>query len=353
MAGIGWSCTVLPKCTRTDSLAPGVSYPPIMVGANVASNAPAQLANQVTVSGGGSASASAVDGTHVLAQSARLNVSLSHNGNFTQGENGAVYQISVSNTVYSALSASPAAVSLGAATCSTQQQVVIASNGNPIAFRYLVQYPNGIDPAAGDANGAWLTATIAGNTTADGTAYASSTGPNGVVLTLRAQNQLTSASAQAWVVLVPADPTMKNVVVPVTYTPFVGSCTLYDFVWATPSSISFTAPLGSTQTQTLSLQNPSSDPTPFSVSVSGGSWLSATTDFTAVPGNNFPVDFALVRVTIDTTHVSSVGSMSGVVTISGNGSSFAIPVTALATPGPTADYPVVPAVFSGIEQMAH
>lgn len=64
MAGTGWSCAAN-NCSRGDSLAAGTSYPPITVTVTVAGNAPAQVTNQVTVSGGGSASATAADLTNV------------------------------------------------------------------------------------------------------------------------------------------------------------------------------------------------------------------------------------------------------------------------------------------------
>ncbi len=52
MGGTGWTCTTLPACTRSDALAAGASYPPITVGVNVASNAPASVTNVATVAGG-------------------------------------------------------------------------------------------------------------------------------------------------------------------------------------------------------------------------------------------------------------------------------------------------------------
>jgi uncharacterized protein (TIGR03437 family) len=64
MSGPGWNCSGT-SCARGDSLAAGTSYPPITVLANVASNAASQLTNQVSVSGGGSPSASASDPTTV------------------------------------------------------------------------------------------------------------------------------------------------------------------------------------------------------------------------------------------------------------------------------------------------
>jgi uncharacterized protein (TIGR03437 family) len=60
MAGSGWSCAA-GACTRGDVLNPGASFPAITVTANVAPGTPSQLTNQVTVSGGGSASATAND----------------------------------------------------------------------------------------------------------------------------------------------------------------------------------------------------------------------------------------------------------------------------------------------------
>jgi uncharacterized protein (TIGR03437 family) len=66
MAGTGWTCPSGGNtCTRSDALEGGSSYPAIAVTVNVASNAASQATNQVTVSGGGSASASASDATTI------------------------------------------------------------------------------------------------------------------------------------------------------------------------------------------------------------------------------------------------------------------------------------------------
>ncbi|HXM39644.1 MAG TPA: M12 family metallopeptidase [Bryobacteraceae bacterium] len=64
MAGTGWTCESN-ICTRTDSLATGKSYPAITVTVDVAANAPAQVTNTVTVSGGRSAAASASNPTTI------------------------------------------------------------------------------------------------------------------------------------------------------------------------------------------------------------------------------------------------------------------------------------------------
>jgi uncharacterized repeat protein (TIGR01451 family) len=69
MSGTGWTCpgTAANNCTRGDALSGGSSYAPIAVMVNVASNAPSQVTNQVSVSGGGSASANASDITTINA----------------------------------------------------------------------------------------------------------------------------------------------------------------------------------------------------------------------------------------------------------------------------------------------
>ncbi len=64
MSGTGWTCpSGGTTCTRSDSLAAGASYAAITVTVNVASNAASPQVNSVSVSGGGSAAASATDST--------------------------------------------------------------------------------------------------------------------------------------------------------------------------------------------------------------------------------------------------------------------------------------------------
>ncbi|MGJ5814897.1 InlB B-repeat-containing protein [Paludibaculum fermentans] len=64
--GNGWSCATATSCSRGDALAAGASYQPIMVKAVVSSNASSPQVNQVSVRGGGSASASNSDSTNIL-----------------------------------------------------------------------------------------------------------------------------------------------------------------------------------------------------------------------------------------------------------------------------------------------
>ena len=60
MSGTGWTC-VTNFCTSSGMLYPGSSFPPITITVNVASNAPSHGAVQVSVSGGGSLTATATD----------------------------------------------------------------------------------------------------------------------------------------------------------------------------------------------------------------------------------------------------------------------------------------------------
>jgi uncharacterized repeat protein (TIGR01451 family) len=95
MSGSGWACSGN-TCSRSDTLSPGSSYPAITVTVNVASNAPAQVSSEATVCGGSSAPANACDTTTIV-QSPVLSVSEVHSGNFTQGQTGAAYTVTVSN----------------------------------------------------------------------------------------------------------------------------------------------------------------------------------------------------------------------------------------------------------------
>src|SRR5579871_2623585 len=70
MSGTNWSCTQpAGPCARSDSLAPGISYPSIGVTVTVAGSASSPLVNQATVSGGGAATANTSDSTTILGQS--------------------------------------------------------------------------------------------------------------------------------------------------------------------------------------------------------------------------------------------------------------------------------------------
>jgi uncharacterized repeat protein (TIGR01451 family) len=97
MAGTGWSCSGN-SCTRSDTLAVGGLYPLLIVTVSVAANAPPQVTNQVSVSGGGLIGANASDVTTIGFTTAVLSISKIHTGSFQPGQNGAVYSVVVSNS---------------------------------------------------------------------------------------------------------------------------------------------------------------------------------------------------------------------------------------------------------------
>jgi hypothetical protein len=98
MAGTGWSCSSN-TCTRTDALNGGSSYPVITVMVNVAANAPASLTNSVTVSGGGSVSATATNVTVIQPLSTLALAPIAVNfGSQAVGGSSAAQTVTVTNT---------------------------------------------------------------------------------------------------------------------------------------------------------------------------------------------------------------------------------------------------------------
>ena len=95
MSGTGWSCATN-SCSRTDALAPGASYQPITITVNVSPTAPAQVTNQVTVSGGGGVMA----GLQEFTQLDSLVINQTDSGPFLQGRTG-TYNITVSSSMWS------------------------------------------------------------------------------------------------------------------------------------------------------------------------------------------------------------------------------------------------------------
>src|SRR2546423_88485 len=103
MSGTGWSCTLATlTCTRSDALAAGASYAAITVTVDVATSAPTSVSNSATVSGGGemnTANDTATDPTVISPAGAPdLTITKTHAGNFTQGQTGASYALTASNT---------------------------------------------------------------------------------------------------------------------------------------------------------------------------------------------------------------------------------------------------------------
>jgi uncharacterized repeat protein (TIGR01451 family) len=89
-------------CTRSSALAAGASYPAITLTVNVAADAAGSVTNTATVAGGGDDTpATATDQTTITPTTGptapNVTIAKSHVGDFTQGQAGAVYTITVSN----------------------------------------------------------------------------------------------------------------------------------------------------------------------------------------------------------------------------------------------------------------
>jgi uncharacterized repeat protein (TIGR01451 family) len=99
MTGTDWTC-LNSSCSRSDALAPGATYPDIVVTVSVNANAPASVDNIATVSGGSEANTandSATD-TTVIIQAGDLTVAQSHTGgDFLFGQTGATLTFTVTN----------------------------------------------------------------------------------------------------------------------------------------------------------------------------------------------------------------------------------------------------------------
>jgi uncharacterized repeat protein (TIGR01451 family) len=96
MSGAGWTCGG-GTCRSSNAVSGGSSYPAIAVTVNVAQNAPAQLTNLATVSGGGSPVAGTGDLTVVSAATPELTIVSEHTGRFVTGQTIATYTLIVSN----------------------------------------------------------------------------------------------------------------------------------------------------------------------------------------------------------------------------------------------------------------
>jgi len=103
IAGTGWTCVAGENyCTRNDALAGGASYPNLTVTVEIAYDAPSPLVTSASIAGGGSASSTSTENTPIATSYPVLSITKTHTGNFTQGQNGATYTITVSNAQLSA-----------------------------------------------------------------------------------------------------------------------------------------------------------------------------------------------------------------------------------------------------------
>ena len=282
LGGNGWTCPSNgPSCTRSDVLTAGTSYPAITVTVNVDSNAPESVTNQAGVSGGGSAAASATDLT-IIPQPV-LSISSSHTGNFTQGQNGATYSLTVTNgtSQQSSLNVSTSSVSIGSASCNDSQTITL-TGATPITFTVAVNYPNG------NSHGNWLYAAIYGSgATSTGTTFTASTGAGGVTLTVGLNEALGAVSDTAQVVLTPTNPAGAPFVITVSYSQNTNCATNAGtinngYISVSPAIISLTATTTGQQSQTLLIQNISGSTYAFTASATA-SWLSVTPTSSTIP----------------------------------------------------------------------
>ena len=95
--GTGWSCTLSTvTCTRTDTLAPGQSFPAIVVTGIVTASNGAPVTIPLSLSGGGmSSTVTSTPSATVIAPA--LSVTQAHTGNFNLGQQGATSTVNVKN----------------------------------------------------------------------------------------------------------------------------------------------------------------------------------------------------------------------------------------------------------------
>jgi uncharacterized repeat protein (TIGR01451 family) len=101
ISGTGWNCTLATlTCTRLDGLAAGADYPAITLIVDVSSTAPASLTNTATLTAAADsnpANNTASDTVTIMPIPPDLAIVKTHAGNFTQGQTGATFTISISN----------------------------------------------------------------------------------------------------------------------------------------------------------------------------------------------------------------------------------------------------------------
>ena len=101
IGGQGWSCAQpAGPCSRNDSLNAGASYQAIALTVNVASSGPPSVTNTAEISADGvknSVNSTSNDVTGIVSSAPSLSVTKTHSSNFTQGQQGATYTVTVAN----------------------------------------------------------------------------------------------------------------------------------------------------------------------------------------------------------------------------------------------------------------
>lgn len=201
VAGDGWQTQIVGAtvtATRDDALESNANYPPLKITVRVANDAPAQVVNAATVSGGGQLNMENDgdnDPTNII-QAADLSIAKSHVGSFEQGQNDASYSIVVTNAgaggttgevkVTDTLPAGLTPISAsgdgwqteidGATIVATRGDLLASSQSYPkltIVVRVAGDAPNSITNVATVAGGGELNA--ANNSSSDATAISAGT----------------------------------------------------------------------------------------------------------------------------------------------------------------------------------
>ena len=232
MTGTGWSCTAA-VCSRSDVLAPGTNYPAVTVTVNVAANAGSPLAAQVTVSGGGAPTpVTATDSTTIIPLPV-LGVAETNTASFTQGQTGAVYTVTVSNSAAAGPTKGtatltqnlPAGLTLASmagtgwscsgASCTRSDVLapgasyppvtvtvnVAANAGSPLAAQVTVSGGGALSPGTATDNTTINSAVVSVLSVTETAATTFAQGQNGAAYTVAVANSATAAATTGTVTL--------------------------------------------------------------------------------------------------------------------------------------------------------
>lgn len=202
------------------------------------------------------------------------------------------------------IGASPTTVTLS--TCIENQPVQLSSSdGSNQPFTVAIQY------ATGNLLGNWLYADVGNNQTLSGP-ISGSTSPNGVTtitIGLQSTAGFGTSMPTATIVITPINNTAAVVDIPVNYGASSGcGGTGNTYITVTPTTISLTAGLGGSQSQSVTIQNISSATLSIVYSVSpSNQWLSVSPTSTTIAAGGT----ATVNVTANSSALSSTGAYNG------------------------------------------
>jgi uncharacterized repeat protein (TIGR01451 family) len=305
ISGTNWNCTLATlTCTRSDTLAAAASYPAITLTVNVASNAPASVTNTATVSGGGESNTTndtANDVTTINASSSPpdMTISKSHSGNFSQGQTGATYSITVTNSGGSATSGT---VTMTDALPASLTPTAISGTGWTCTLATLTCTRSDALAAAASYPAITLTVNVAGNAPASITNTATVSGGGETNTSNDTANDLTAVTAGGALIHVGGaggHPVVTNQVMTFSYTPVgTGNALVILIGCRSPgiTSMSLTAPGWSFAPisglvgpsgffdfiSTFGAITPNAAPVTFSVTLTGGNGNCSSNDTTVL-----------------------------------------------------------------------